>query len=302
MAQSSTHDAHRPTERVALITGASRGLGYTVAEFLARQRWTLILTARHEGPLLKAVKRLQAVGASITAVPGDVTQEQHRRDLVAALRRAGRLDLLINNASELGASPFPALVEYPLEVLRRVHEVNVVAPLALIHGCLPILKASRGLVVNVTSDAARGGYPGWGGYGSSKAALELVSKTLANELRDAGVGVVAVDPGDLRTQMHQDAFPVRKSAIVRLPTSRCPSGRGLKAKIRCVSRANGSRPKARSGRCPHEATGTRLRATEGTLRLHADRNRARRPGCCASPRHDTFGTSARRLLGSTDVP
>src|SRR5437870_3423702 len=124
MAQSSTHDAHRPTERVALITGASRGLGYTVAEFLARQRWTLILTARHEGPLLKAVKRLQAAGASITAVHGDVTQEQHRRDLVAALRRAGRLDLLINNASELGASPFPALVEYPLEVLRRVHDVN----------------------------------------------------------------------------------------------------------------------------------------------------------------------------------
>src|SRR5207244_2837938 len=178
MAQSSTHDAHRPTERVALITGASRGLGYTVAEFLARQRWTLILTARHEGPLLKPVKRLQAAGASITAVPGDVTQEQHRRDLVAALRRPGRLDLLINNASELGASPFPALVEYPLEVLRRVHEVNVVAPLALIHACLPILKASRGLVVNITSDAARGGYPGSGAYGSSKAALELLSKTL----------------------------------------------------------------------------------------------------------------------------
>src|SRR5947209_9639030 len=150
MAKSSTLDAHRPPERVALITGASRGLGYTVAEFLARQRWTLILTARHEGPLLDAVKRLQATGASISTVPGDVTQEPHRRDLVAAVRRLGRLDLLINNASELGASPFPALVEYPLEVLRRVHEVNVVAPPALIHARPPILKTSPRLVVNIT--------------------------------------------------------------------------------------------------------------------------------------------------------
>jgi NAD(P)-dependent dehydrogenase (short-subunit alcohol dehydrogenase family) len=222
MAKSSTNDVHRPTERVALITGASRGLGNTVAEFLARQRWTLILTARHEGPLLEAVKRLQATGASITAVPGDVTQEPHRRDLVAAARPIGRLDLLINNASELGASPFPSLVEYPLEVLRHVHEVNVVAPLALIHECLPILKASRGLVVNITSDAARGGYPGWGGYGSSKAALELVSKTLANELRDAGVGVVSVDPGDLRTQMHQDAFPGQDISDRPLPEVTLP--------------------------------------------------------------------------------
>src|SRR6059036_2275938 len=207
MAQGSNPGTPAQAGRVALITGASRGLGYTVAEFLARQQWTLILTARHERPLLEAVKRLQATGASISAVPGDVTEESHRRDLVAAVSRIGRLSLLINNASELGASPFPPLAEYPLEVLRRVHEVNVVAPLALIHALLPILKASRGLVVNITSDAARGGYPGWGAYGSSKAALELVSKTLANELRDAGVGVVAVDPGDLRTQMHQDAFP-----------------------------------------------------------------------------------------------
>src|SRR5713101_4248576 len=151
MAHSSNPGSHPQTERVALVTGASRGLGYTIAEFLARQRWSLILTARHEVPLLEAVKRLQASGASITAVPGDVTQEQHRRDLVAAVRRIRRLDLLINNASELGASPFPALVEYPLEALRRVHEVNVVAPLALIHACLPILKDSRGLVVNITS-------------------------------------------------------------------------------------------------------------------------------------------------------
>src|SRR3989441_3174218 len=187
MAQSSKPGPPAQAGRVLFRSGASRGLGYTVAEFLARQRWTLILSARHEVPLLEAVKRLQATGASISAVPGDVSQDQHRRDLIAAVRRVGRLDLLINNASELGASPFPALVDYPLDVLRRVFEVNLIAPLALIRTCLPVLKKSRGLVVNITSDASRGGYPGWGGYGSSKAALDLLSKTLANELREAGV-------------------------------------------------------------------------------------------------------------------
>lgn len=222
MAQNSNPAVHAQREHVALITGASRGLGYTVAEFLARQRWTLVLTARHEVPLLEAVKRLQATGASISAVPGDVTQETHRRELAAAVRRIGRLDLLINNASELGASPFPALAGYPLDVFRRVLEVNVVAPLALIHACLPTLKASRGLVVNITSDAARGGYPGWGAYGSSKAALELVSKTLATEFRDAGVGVVSVDPGDLRTQMHQDAYPGQDISDRPLPEVTVP--------------------------------------------------------------------------------
>src|SRR5256886_14260378 len=182
MAQSSKPGTPAQAGRVALITGASRGLGYTVAEFLARQRWTLILSARHEVPLLEAVKRLQATGASISAVPGDVSQDQHRRDLVAAVRRVGRLDLLINNASELGASPFPALVDYPLDVLRRVFEVNVVAPLALTRTCLPILQKSRGLVVNITSDAARGGYPGWGGDGSGKGPPDLPRKTLPNEV------------------------------------------------------------------------------------------------------------------------
>ena len=172
--------------------------------------------------MLEAVKRLQATGASISAMPGDVTQDRHRRDLADAVRRIGRLDLLINNASELGASPFPALVDYPLNVLRTVLEVNVVAPLALIRACLPVLKKSLGLVVNITSDAARGGYPGWGAYGSSKAALELLSKTLANELRDVGVGVVAVDPGDLRTQMHQDAFPGQDISDRPLPEVTLP--------------------------------------------------------------------------------
>src|SRR2546425_4406361 len=194
-------------ERVAVITGASRGLGYTLAEFLARQRWTLILTARHEKPLDAAAERLRAAGAIVTAVTGDVARPSDRRAIAAGARRAGRLDLLVNNASELGPSPLPPLLEHPLPALRRVFEVNVLAPIALVRACLPMLSSSRGLIVNVTSDAARGGYPGWGGFGASKAALEPVSKTLANELREAGGGVVAVDPGDLRTQMHQDAFP-----------------------------------------------------------------------------------------------
>ncbi|HEX9339885.1 MAG TPA: SDR family oxidoreductase [Thermoplasmata archaeon] len=195
------------TDRVALITGASRGLGYTLAEFLARQRWTLILTGRDETALRKAAEQLRETGATLTIVPGDVSDAAHRRELARVAARAGRLDLLVNNASELGASPLPHLLDHPLPALRRVFEVNVFAPLALIGECVPLLKASRGLVVNITSDAGRAGYPGWGGYGSSKAALELVTKTLANELREAGVGVVAVDPGDLRTKMHQDAFP-----------------------------------------------------------------------------------------------
>src|SRR5256712_2734724 len=239
MAKSSTPDPPHPPDGHALAPGGSGGLGYSVADYLPLQRWTIILTARHEGPLLEAAKHLQATGASITAVPGDVAQDQHRRDLVAAGRRIGRLDLMINNASKLGASPFPALVEYPLEVLRRVHEVNVVAPLALIHALLPILKASRGLVVNITSDAARGGYPGWGGYGSSKAALELVSKTLANELRDAGVGVVAVDPGDLRTQMHPDALPGQGRRDQPLPAGTLPSWAWLEGQD--PSRVSGQR-------------------------------------------------------------
>jgi NAD(P)-dependent dehydrogenase (short-subunit alcohol dehydrogenase family) len=119
----------------------------------------------------------------------------------------GRLDLLVNNASALGPLPMPALSDYPLDALREVLEVNTIAPLALAQALRPWLVKAGGLIVNVTSDAAVGGYEGWGGYGASKAALELLSLTLANELRDAGVYAVVVDPGDMRTQMHQDAFP-----------------------------------------------------------------------------------------------
>src|SRR3989449_10527568 len=172
-------------EQVALITGASRGLGYTLAEFLARQRWTLILAARHEKPLGAAAERLRAAGAVVTAVPGDVARPRDRRAIAASARRAGRLDLLVNNASELGPSPLPPLLEHPLPALRHVFEVNVLAPIALVHACLPLLSSSRGRAINITSDAARGGYPGWGGERPSKAAPELVSKARAKYLRDA---------------------------------------------------------------------------------------------------------------------
>jgi NAD(P)-dependent dehydrogenase (short-subunit alcohol dehydrogenase family) len=141
------------------------------------------------------------------AIAGDVADPDHRRRLVAAAEERGRLDLLINNASDLGATPLPSLAEYPLERLERVFAVNVLAPLGLVQNALPLLERTGGLVINVSSDAALGGYPGWGGYGASKAALDLISLTLGSELAPRGVAVVSVDPGDMRTRMHQAAFP-----------------------------------------------------------------------------------------------
>ena len=189
--------------KTALITGSSRGLGLTLADFLAAQGYALILSARGETDLREAAQRLKRYGHPVTTLAGDVTDPAHRRALVAAA--ADGLDLLVNNASNLGPSPLPAVADYPLDALEAIYKTNVVAPLALVQETLPLLRARRGLVVNVSSDAAQGAYPGWGGYGSSKAALDLLTRTLATELD--GVGVVSVDPGDMRTQMHQDAFP-----------------------------------------------------------------------------------------------
>ncbi|HSJ56012.1 MAG TPA: SDR family oxidoreductase [Anaerolineae bacterium] len=191
----------------ALVTGASRGLGKVIATFLARQSYDLVLTARGAAELKEVAGELESYGGRVLALPGDVTEARHRRQLVEAAESLGRLDLLVNNASALGPSPMPALADYPLDELRRVIEVNLVAPVGLVQLALPLLCASRGLVVNISSDAAAGGYEGWGGYGATKSALDLVSRTLANELRGDRVGVVSVDPGDMRTQMHQDAFP-----------------------------------------------------------------------------------------------
>jgi len=195
-------------DRTALITGASRGLGRTVAGFLAAQGYGLIFTARGAEELAAAEREMRRHGGPVTALAGDVADPAHRRRLVEAAQGLGRLDILFNNASTLGATPLPPLAGYPLDVLEEAFRVNVAAPIALVQELLPLLTASGGLVVNISSDAARGGYPGWGGYGLTKAALDLASLTLANELPPiSGIGVVAVDPGDLRTRMHQDAFP-----------------------------------------------------------------------------------------------
>lgn len=198
---------HFPVHPVALITGGSAGLGLALAGFLAAQGYDLILTGRDAERLEAAVGPLREQGGRIQAVPGDIADTAHRRRLTEAVEGRGRLDLLVNNASSLGPLPMPELADYPLDGLREVLEINTIAPLALAQTLRPWLSAGRGLVVNLTSDAARGGYAGWGGYGASKAALELLSLTLAEELGETGVYAVVVDPGDMRTQMHQDAFP-----------------------------------------------------------------------------------------------
>ena len=193
--------------RVALITGASRGLGAELAGFLAKRGYDLVLTARGDRALQEAALRLEKYGGRVNALAGDVADPEHRRKLVGAAQAMGGLDLLVNNASELGLTPLPALSNYPLDAFSNVLGVNVIAPLGLTQAALPLLTARSGLIINISSDAAQGGYPGWGAYGASKAALDLVSRTLANELEQDGVAVVSVDPGDMRTRMHQDAFP-----------------------------------------------------------------------------------------------
>ena len=157
-------------------------------------------------------------------MPGDVTDPAHRLALIAAADRLGGLDLLVNNAGILGPSPQPPLAEYPLDALRDVYEVNVVAPLALTQLALPALRARGGAVVNVTSDAAVEAYAGWGGYGSAKAALEQASRVLAAEEPD--LRVWWVDPGDLRTRMHQEAFPGEDISDRPLPARSCPPSCG----------------------------------------------------------------------------
>ncbi len=209
--------------RVALITGASRGLGSVIASLLAAQGYDLVISARGGVQLARTAASLMATyGNQVRAIVGDVSDPDHRRALVEEAQGLGGLSILINNASELGPSPLPPLADYPLDRLLQVLAVNLIAPLALVQETLPLLKEGGGLIVNVSSDAARGGYPGWGGYGSSKAALELVSLTLADELSDAGVGVVTVDPGDLRTDMHQQAFPGEDISDRPLPEVTAP--------------------------------------------------------------------------------
>jgi len=191
------------TSSVAIVTGGSRGLGRAITAALLDRGWTVVVDARRSADLHATASALDS--RRLIAIPGDITDPAHRDALVSAAHDAGPLRLLVNNASKLGPSPRPVLARYPLTELQSVYEVNVVSPLALTQAALPALTKTGGVIVNVTSDVAVEAYPGWGGYGSSKAALDQVSAVLAME-SDA-VAVYAFDPGDMRTEMHQAAFP-----------------------------------------------------------------------------------------------
>jgi NAD(P)-dependent dehydrogenase (short-subunit alcohol dehydrogenase family) len=219
---------------VAIVTGASRGLGAALARALVNQGWSVVIDARDTEALQKTAAELAGAGGSVTALAGDVNDPAHRRALVEAVGDRP-LDLLINNASSLGPSPLPSLTDLSPDVLGEVLATNAVAPLALIQTAAPALRrSSRPRVVNVTSDASVEAYPGWGGYGASKAALDHLGAVLAVE--EPGWTVWTVDPGDLRTRMHQDAFPGQDisdrpepetvvPAFLALISSTRPSGR-----------------------------------------------------------------------------
>ena len=216
----------------ALVTGASRGLGRTLTHELVRRGWDIVVDARDADALHRAEVTFEGSG-SVTALVGDVTDRGHREALAEAIDKAG-LDLLVNNASHLGPSPQPTLDRYPIDEFERVYEVNVIAPLALVQATLPQLRAAAGTVVNITSDAAVEPYEGWGGYGSSKAALDQLTAILGAE--EQSLHVYAFDPGDMRTVMQQEAFPGEDisdrpepetvvPSLLRLIVERPPSGR-----------------------------------------------------------------------------
>ena len=222
-------------QRTALITGGSRGLGLALARHLAADGWNLVVDGRDADALERARREVDAAGpGTVIALPGDIADPVHVAALVNAAAGQGGFELLVNNAGTLGPSPLPHVAWLRTGDLERILRTNVVAPLRLVQAALPHLRAARGAIVNLTSDAAVEGYEGWGGYGASKAALEQLSRVLAAEETD--VRVLWVDPGDMRTQMHQDAFPgedisdrptpeSRVPSLVRLVDERWPSGR-----------------------------------------------------------------------------
>ncbi|GAB7143079.1 SDR family NAD(P)-dependent oxidoreductase [Mycobacterium riyadhense] len=220
------------TQPVAIVTGASRGFGRAVTAALLERGWAVVGDARRVAELESTARELNLT--RLIVLPGDVTDASHRAALVAAAVGLGPLCLLVNNASRLGPSPQPALADYPANELWDVYDTNVLAPVALIQAALPALTENAGVIVNLTSDAAVEPYPGWGGYGSSKAALDQLSAVLAAEL--TVVPVYAFDPGDMRTEMHQAAFPGEDisdraepeaivPALLRLLDTRPTSGR-----------------------------------------------------------------------------
>jgi NAD(P)-dependent dehydrogenase (short-subunit alcohol dehydrogenase family) len=221
--------------RTALITGGSRGLGLALARQLAADGWNLVVDARDAEALERARREIDAAGpGTVIALAGDIVDPVHVVALVNAAAGQGGFELLVNNAGTLGPSPLPHVAWLRTGDLERILRTNVVAPLRLVQAALPHLRKAQGAIVNLTSDAAVEGYEGWGGYGASKAALEQLSRVLAAEETD--VRVVWVDPGDMRTQMHQDAFPgddisdrptpeSRVPGLLRIIDERRPSGR-----------------------------------------------------------------------------
>jgi NAD(P)-dependent dehydrogenase (short-subunit alcohol dehydrogenase family) len=225
------------TPPTALITGASRGLGRALATALSADGWHLVLDARDGDRLARTVAALPFPDR-VTAVAGDVSDPEHRGTLAAAV--PGRLELLVSNASELGPSPLPPLSDLPVAAFERVLAVNTVAPLALLQLLLPALRRGGGRVLQISSDAAVEAYPGWGGYGASKAALDHLGAVLAVE--EPELRIYAVDPGDMATEMHQAAYPGEDisdrpapehvvPALLRLVSEPLPSGRYRAAEL-----------------------------------------------------------------------
>ncbi len=205
-------------DKTALITGASRGLGLALARALAVEGWRLIIDARFM-EVLEFVQEEIAQLTEVIAIPGSVADRDHRSELAQAAKKFGGLDVLVNNAGILGPSPQPDLLDYPLEMLEEVYRINVIAPLGVLQAVHDYLKPGA-RILNVTSDAGVNAYPGWGGYGSGKAALEQLSAILAVENPDWKV--YWVDPGDMRTQMHQEAYPDEDISDRSLPIESVP--------------------------------------------------------------------------------
>jgi NAD(P)-dependent dehydrogenase (short-subunit alcohol dehydrogenase family) len=206
--------------RIALVTGASRGLGLVIARVLGTRGYRLVIGGRDRDTLAAAAGELARHAPAVVPIAGDITDAAVRAELIGAAHQLGGLNVLVNNASELGE--IGPLLTFDVPRFGRLFPVNVGAPMVLIQLAVPLLADRRGLIVNITSDAATEAYPGWGPYGATKAALELLTRTLATELREHGVSTILVDPGDMRTRMHQDAFPGQDISDRPLPEVTMP--------------------------------------------------------------------------------